>query len=325
MDYPLVSIIIPMLNAEAFIQETIHSAIHQTYKNTEIIVVDNGSTDNSMNLIQHLSGQIQILTQKVPGASAARNLGIKNASGEFIQFLDADDILHPDKIVNQVNQLKNEPWDTLSFGKWIRFFQIPEEGTYQTQKIDKNYPEPYKLLKEIWNGKGMVQPGAYLASKRLILKAGLWNESLNLNDDGEYFCRVILASSKIQFCETSTVYYRSGLINSLSKRKTIPAVTSHLRSLEYYVKSCINLPFFNELRAPLALVFSDFIYQYYQFSPDICEQAKKDVAKLGYNKLPVTGGRYFRIMATLIGFENTLQVRNLMTKLKKILLTSFRR
>lgn len=309
---PLVSIIIPVYNAEKYILETIHSIIHQTYENYEVIVVDDGSTDSSIELIEHLEGnRFKIISQKNRGASAARNIGIKNAYGDYIQFLDADDLMHPDKIKNQIEILKNEDKYTLAFCPWIRIYKHLEVLNYLKQDIDKDYNEPYKLLRDMWNGKGMVQPGAWLLSKELVSQVGYWDETISLNDDGEYFCRVILASIKIKFCSNAIVYYRSGLTTSLSKQRTYKAISSHFNSLENYVINCQTHEFFDDLKAPLSLNFSDFIYQYYNINTPLCQKAKEKIMELGFKNIPPTGGKKFRLLAQIIGFERALFLKKI--------------
>ena len=96
---PLVSIIIPAYNARRLIGESIDSVLNQTYSNCEILVIDDGSTDGTRAFLQHRYGdQIRYIYQKNQGRGAARNYGLRLARGKYIQFLDADDLILPDKI-----------------------------------------------------------------------------------------------------------------------------------------------------------------------------------------------------------------------------------
>lgn len=98
----MVSVIIPCFNCEALVAEAIDSALAQTYPNIEVIVVDDGSSDGSLDVIKSFGDRIRWETGPNRGACAARNRGIEMANGEFVQFLDADDLLHPDKIAKQL-------------------------------------------------------------------------------------------------------------------------------------------------------------------------------------------------------------------------------
>ncbi len=105
---PLVSILIPCYNSEQWLAETIESALAQTWKNIEIIIVDDGSTDNSLAIAKSFESSIvKVISQENKGASTARNIALKEAQGDFIQYLDADDLLAPDKIELQVGLLEN--------------------------------------------------------------------------------------------------------------------------------------------------------------------------------------------------------------------------
>ncbi|SUC45396.1 Chondroitin polymerase [Providencia stuartii] len=103
----LVSVVIPCYNSENWIAKAIQSIDNQTFKNIEIIIVDDGSTDNSVNVIKNIkiSLPILIINQENSGPSLARNNGVKYAKGDYIAFLDADDEWHPDKIQTQLDAL----------------------------------------------------------------------------------------------------------------------------------------------------------------------------------------------------------------------------
>ncbi|MEZ6146240.1 MAG: glycosyltransferase [Planctomycetaceae bacterium] len=102
MNEPLVSIIIPCYNAAEFVAEAIESAAGQTYGNVEVIVIDDGSTDESVDVLRSFGDRIRWETGPNRGACAARNRGLELAQGEIVQFLDSDDLLHPGKLDIQV-------------------------------------------------------------------------------------------------------------------------------------------------------------------------------------------------------------------------------
>src|SRR5271154_2710278 len=103
---PLVSILIPAYNAEAWISDTLRSAIAQTWEPKEIIVVDDGSTDRTLAVARQFeSDRLTVVTQKNQGAAATRNNAFLLSKGEYIQYLDADDLMAPDKIARQLDAL----------------------------------------------------------------------------------------------------------------------------------------------------------------------------------------------------------------------------
>ena len=104
----LVSVIIPNYNYEKFIAETIESVLSQTYKNVEIIVVDDGSKDKSLEVLEKFGDKIRVIQQKNAGVSAARNHGVSFSKGEFIAFLDADDVWLPEKLERQIEKFASD-------------------------------------------------------------------------------------------------------------------------------------------------------------------------------------------------------------------------
>ena len=99
---PTVTIVIPVLNGRSTIAQTIESALNQTYANREIIFVDNGSTDGTSEILTRYHRRVQVHHEPIRGANRARNRGLRHARGDYLQFLDADDLLHPDKLAVQV-------------------------------------------------------------------------------------------------------------------------------------------------------------------------------------------------------------------------------
>ena len=104
-----VSVIIPVYNAEKYLKQCLNSICRQTLQEIEIICVDDGSTDNSLNILQEYTNadpRIQVLTQKNQGAGAARNYGLRTARGLYLSFLDADDFFEPNMLEEAVNTIE---------------------------------------------------------------------------------------------------------------------------------------------------------------------------------------------------------------------------
>src|SRR5438270_8196036 len=121
----LVSILIPVYNAEAFIAEAIQSALDQTWPAKEVIAVDDGSTDRSPEILKSFGPRIRIIAQENRGASVARNRALNEAQGEFIQFLDADDLMARNKIEAQMQRLASAPKGRVASGGLGRFSDRP--------------------------------------------------------------------------------------------------------------------------------------------------------------------------------------------------------
>ncbi len=204
MQKPLVSIIIPSYNAEKFIYNTILSALNQSWENTEIILVDDGSTDNTLSVVKSIrSEKIKILTQENKGASSARNQGLKYAKGDFIQWLDADDILDKYKIERQLKVINYEKeTNILLSSAWDTFYHRLKSAEFNPTPLWNDLKPKEWIIYNLKYGYFMANC-AWLVSREITEKAGPWNESLTYNDDGEYFFRVVLNSDLIRFTKDS--------------------------------------------------------------------------------------------------------------------------
>ncbi|RZK09963.1 MAG: glycosyltransferase family 2 protein [Flavobacterium sp.] len=234
-----VSVIIPLYNAEKFIEETIQSVINQTCKNIEIIIIDDGSTDSSYSVAQNYVGDfITVVKQENAGASAARNRGLRLAKGEYIQFLDADDLLSATKIEEQIkslHQLSNyvAVCNTIHFTEKIDLAQLTPNRYEKSFLMNSNNPADF--LVKLWGGYSkygsMVSIHAWLTPKKIIEASGPWNEALSYDDDGEFFARVLLRSDGIAYNDNVFSYYRKQSSSTLSDLDSNERLTSMLDSV----------------------------------------------------------------------------------------------
>ncbi len=301
---PLVSILIPCYNAELWIAETLESALSQKWENIEIIVVDDGSTDNSLKIVNkfHFRG-VKVISQTNQGASAARNRALQEAQGDFIQYLDADDLLAPDKIERQLQLLNSDRNSNCIVScEWARFYKTSSDALFIPQPIWKDM-SPVEWLICTWESHLMMHPAAWLIPRSIAVQAGTWNENLSLNDDGEYFCRVILASRGVQFCQGAKSYYRSGNSNSLSGSKSRKAWESAFLSLELNTNNLLAKEDSSRTHHVCATVFQRFIYEVYPDVPDLRQKAEAKVKKFGGSNLEPSGGPMFKLFSSFLGWK----------------------
>jgi len=310
----LVSIIIPVYNSEKYLTETLNSALSQTWANKEIIIVDDGSTDNSLALAKkYESDNVKVFSQQNKGASAARNLGLKHANGTYIQFLDADDLLSADKIASQVNILNNHQ-DYLCVCDTVHFNdnQDPYSLLVSTGWYEEESDDPVDFLLKLYSGGsellpgygGMIQPNCWLTPRHLIDKAGLWNEFRCPDDDGEFFCRVILAGKGVKFSRTGVNYYRKHIkANSWSGQKSRQAFENIFLSTDLkfgYLKNRTQ----SEL---LDQIFSRHYWEVgvatYPKFKDISDKAIKKAKDLGYNGPKYVSGKTSTFLSKLLGWR----------------------
>lgn len=306
----LVSILISCYNAEKWLTVTLESAFSQTWKNIEIILVDDGSTDASLAIAKSFqSSRLKVFNQSNKGASAARNQAYQIAQGEYIQYLDADDLLHPNKIEKQVRLSQEIGTDYVISGKWARFYQSPSEATFIPELLWTDML-PVDWLATAWKNNLMMHPAAWLVPRSLAESAGNWNEKLSLDDDGEYFCRVVLASEGVRFCQEAKSYYRSGIQGSLSGQKSDRAYESSLLAIQLKTQYLLDVENNQYNRQVCADCFQRFIYLSYPQVPHLIQQARLAIQRLGGSYLKPTGSPLFERLSTLIGWQFAKQIQN---------------
>ena len=206
---PLVSILIPAYNAGPLLADTIRSALAQTWPRKEIIIVNDGSRDDTLAVARQFeSADVKVLTQENQGAAATRNRLAALAQGDFLQWLDADDLLSPDKVALQMAELgkMGDPKILASSG-WAFFYFRPQQADFTPTRLWENLA-PLEWLQRKWEHNLHMQTATWLVSRALTDAAGPWNTKLLGDDDGEYFFRVIRASNGIRFVPGGKVYYR---------------------------------------------------------------------------------------------------------------------
>jgi len=299
----MISIIIPCRNAAEWLGDTLNSVFAQTWKDFEVLVVDDQSTDDSRRLMQNIDDpRLKIVDGPGMNASAARNAGLEQASGQWIQFLDADDMLHPEKLQIQMELAHNHPEYLLFSGEWARFRKEPREAIFRPEPVWKDL-SGLEFLRLHFQEGWMFQPGVWLTHRSLIDKAGSWNEALTLNDDGEFFCRVMLTAGSIQFCEGARVYYRSHATGSLSGDKSEEAMTSLYESYRLTFEHMLNVDSTPETREAVADGWRWLALELFEYAPGLSVEAEARALEYGGSRRPLPGGRLFKCLQPLFGWR----------------------
>jgi glycosyltransferase involved in cell wall biosynthesis len=310
---PLVSILIPAYNAELYLSETLDSALAQTWNNTEIILVDDGSSDNTFIIAKSYEekGVTVVAQNENRGQTAALNRCLAASKGEFIQYLDADDILEPEKIEMQVHRLLNEPPGTLAIAPWARFYQNDISTAKFVPNDDwQDFENPIDWLVACWTGHGTMPPTSWLYPRKVVDSVGLWHEDLTLNNDMEYFTRIVLASKKLVFCPEARWYYRSGN-PSLSGQRSEKALWSQYEVIRLSTERVLNVEDSDRTRYASACYWQYFVFMAYPRSIDLLKSAEKKIHSLGGCDLKPDGGRAFKIMREFLGWKRSLRLQRL--------------
>ena len=303
MSAALVSILIPCFNAAPWLEATLASAFAQTWPEKEIILVDDGSTDGSLALARRFETQgLKIIAQPNRGASAARNAALAASRGAWLQFLDADDLLAPDKIEQQMNMAALLGPSFLLAARWSRFVRVPEETASPDEPLCID-AAPVDWMVAKFEQNAMMHPAAWLVSRELAQRIGLWDTQLSLDDDGEYFGRAVLASSGVRTCRPARSYYRSRLSSSLSGRKSDAAWASAFRSIALSTARLVQKEDSARTRHAAATAYQRFIYEAYPACRALRAQAAQEVSSLGGCSLRYQAGPKFSAVQSLLGWK----------------------
>jgi glycosyltransferase involved in cell wall biosynthesis len=283
----LVSVIVPTYNRADIILETLNSVRFQTYRPVELIIIDDGSTDNTAEFIKKWeklnsddkSFRVNYFKQKNSGASSARNFGIAKSNGEFIQFLDSDDLLNPFKIEKQLKC--SILFDSTVYSD-CRRFSIIRDGVLLYPLFTINRSEV--ALKDWFEGR-FIPPCAFLWRRKDVQLNGFWNENLSLDDDGEFARRFLLKGGKWSFCSGALSYYRMypDLRSRQSAVREIEALKTLTNVLEETEKKLVELDLLEKNKKSFAICYWN-LAKYSAFEPEIMKFAIDN-----YKRLDPTG------------------------------------
>ena len=320
-EYPLVSILIPLYNAEKYFLETMKSLLAQTYNNIEIIIVNDGSTDNSLNIAREYEKEhknIKVYTQKNSGAQVARNKAFEMSSGEYIQYFDADDIMHQDKIASQMEVLRQYGFkdDMVATGIWMEFFDSIDNAVQREQTINKDYDDMFLFFNESWENRDYMIGQVWLIPRTINIIVGNWDIRLVRHQDGEFFTRVAYNADKILFVKESIVYYRKGIANSISSDKfSYKPKRAHLDYINAYYDLFKNDLDKYSLHKSVAKKYSDFYAMYYPLDEQMKEEVCFKLKTLGYSQPWIEFNPNFSWIVKLFGLHTGLRLRKMKTLL----------
>mgnify|MGYP006143075607 CR=1 FL=1 len=229
-----ISIVIPVFNAENFIEDCIHSALNQTYENIEIIAVNDGSTDTSLSILNNFKTKITIIDQKNGGTASALNVGIKNMAGEWFKWLSADDLLKPNTIEKLVLEIKKLGKDAENCIIYSNYDLIDEKGDVFDTFLEPNYNsfsafQRNVILLDHYYGNGTTS----IMHKSIFEKCGFFDESLKFKDDYEFWMRcTIFFNYNLHLLPENLAQYRIHQ-NQLTKIRYDDALAKikHMKSL----------------------------------------------------------------------------------------------
>jgi len=181
---PLVSVIIPVFNGEKYLREAIESVLGQTYPSIEVIVVDDGSTDNSAGIAKSFAPQVRYIYKNNGGVSSALNRGIELSQGSFLAFLDADDLWKEDKLMRQMAVFDNNPDVDSVFGQVKQFF---------SSELDEDQKKKVRIPAEVMQG---IFKGSMLIKRDSFFRVGTFETRWKIGDFIDWYLRAMEKSLK---------------------------------------------------------------------------------------------------------------------------------
>lgn len=301
---PLVSILIPAYNAQEWISDTLRSAISQTWPHKEIIVVDDGSTDQTLAIAKEFESEgIRVVTQPNQGAAAARNFAFSLSHGDYIQWLDADDLLHPKKIACQMEAAQRSQSKRIlfsaAFGRFMyRHYRAAFTPTALWSDLSPDEWLLRKMEKNIY-----MQTATWLVSRELTEAAGPWDTRLLADDDGEYFCRVIAASEAVKFIPEAKVYYRTPWFTSLGYvGQSAPKLDAHWLSMRLHVGYLRTLDNTERGREACLTYLQNNLSYFYPQRADILGEMTEMASTLGGRLCPPQLKRKYAYLKPFFGW-----------------------
>ncbi|MEC3331945.1 glycosyltransferase family A protein [Bacillus cereus] len=254
----LVSVVIPLYNTEKYIEETMQSILDQTYKNIEIVIVDDGSKDQSPSIVKNLAekypGQVKYVHQKNQGVSVARNTGIENASGEYVAFLDSDDLWHPTKIEKQVESMHKNNMDACYCGYMNFYEEIGEKVEHTTNFIKGD------MAKAFLTHQVVAQTSTWIFKRSIVMDHNIrFTPECSWGEDLEFLFK-LMSVTNVCYVHEYLTYYRILSEGNLSSKYK-----------DYELKTTKELEVFNRMKEWVHNKSQDFITKDSQLLIEILE------------------------------------------------------
>jgi glycosyltransferase involved in cell wall biosynthesis len=306
-DFPLVSVIMPVRNGLPWIRQAVHSVAEQSWPAIEVLVIDDRSSDGTVDAINSGLKNVAVLKNSGQGACAARNTGVQASSGSYLQFLDSDDFLSAEKIEFQMQRLLNcsSPDRSVCYSRLVQFRkdENPQSGE-QWHETERSFSRPLALLSEMLRTGRFVQTGQWLTPRRLVNAAGSWDESLNADQDGDFFARVLAAANECIACPAATTYYRrlpAG--QQISGSKSPKHFESRFKALQRKIDILGDFVNADELREIIGKQCIPLAMSSFPYNKSVARHCLKLIKANGLSFTPQFPTRQLQLIASIFGWR----------------------
>ncbi|MFI3305845.1 MAG: glycosyltransferase family A protein [Rikenellaceae bacterium] len=308
---PTVSICIPLYNAERYIAQTLHHLRHQRYRQIEVVIVDDHSTDRSLQIAREFeSEQVRIFENPRKGGNAARNYAFEQSRGDYIKFLDADDYCSSNLIGAQMARLLRDGTPRTLIFSPVRMLYRETVLLAPPRTIDRDYTPAIELIYSILEGGGWNCTHSYLVPRALVVESGGWDETIIKNQDGEFFARVAaIADSALSVAEEYAVWRQTGV--GVSTKRSTAAHASVLRSYATIARLLLDYRDTPTTRRLCGERLGYYLYENYPFDESIMRSLHRQLEWLG-EPLTLPPRRALRSLTALFGWRMALRIMRLL-------------
>ena len=269
MDKPLISIIVPVYNTENQLKYCIESLINQTYKNIEIVCINDGSTDNSPEILRNYvqkDKRIVLINQENKGVSCARNAGIEKAEGEYILFVDSDDYLEESACKKLINKVIETNADIITFNYKIKFPEYVKEMNTTIHK-NKEFPiQDWSFVNKLYKNEFLIKKGIKFP------------EGLKIAEDIIFIHSILCNNPIIDFLDDYLYVYCLGRTDSATDKKA-ELISEHIKSYQYFIQNPIYEKASEELKIYIKDIWLRSLFASYCLIPDknIIKESDKQI------------------------------------------------
>ena len=312
MPKPLVSVVIPAYNAAAFVVDAISAALKQSYSSIEVIVVDDGSTDETGSRVNsYRDPRLKYVSQENQGQSAAINRGVSKAQGQYIKLLDADDWITPEHIACQVEALNGRD-DAVASCRWGYFVTDFKCPSVRHELTNANYDDPLQwIVDSLTRDEGMMGGWMWLIPRQIWDKVGGYDPRLSLNNDFHFSIATLLAANAVCYAKDAVYSYRKGVSGALSSSYGRKAMESAFLTTDLGTRALLDREDSVRIRHIAADRFQSWLFHFYPDFPDLVKAAEDRISELGGSTLRMQGGQMLKLLQPIVGWKGVRRLQTL--------------
>lgn len=302
---PLVSICIPMYNVSDYIEETLQRILKQSYKNIEIIVVDDHSTDASYLLAKMFeSDRLKVYKNGKKGGNAARNFAFEMSKGTYVKFMDADDYCSNSMVEEQLKRLIKDGTENTLIHSPLKMLHADGSFFDPPRVIDKDYSPGIELLVAIWKREGFNIPHSHLMHRNLVVKAGGWDEKVIKNQDGEFFARVAAVADHSLSVKNVFAIWRQTK-KGVSEQTSLKANSSVIDTYRVITERLLQFNNSIEMRIICGKYIGGFVYENYPQIKNLLPEIDKLLKKID-SSLLLPNRKILKVLSPVFGWKRAL-------------------